>query len=147
MTIDLPRAARTLRPTAPTVWIGLLGGQVAWSLHLLGSYFAVAMTCHAGDPHSWTFRAVQHGLTLLLAATAAGCGLLAYRTWRRVSPLTARHSTPEMPGTHSRDNPGEALRAAARVHMMAVLGMALDGFFLLAILFGGAANLFVPACG
>jgi hypothetical protein len=146
MAVRAPTGAdpAALSPRSTSLWFGLLGGAAAWTAHELLSYLSVSLACHGGDPGDWKFHLVQHGLTLLTALGALAAGVAAYRTRQRVAPWMVQGVEP--PGTETGNDPGEARRAAGRTHHLAELGMVIDGFFLLAILFGGAANFFVRPC-
>src|SRR5439155_19852 len=71
------------------LWFGLFGGHLAWTAHLLGSYFAVSVGCQAGAPYDWTFALLRHAITLAAAAVAIAAGLAAYAVRRRVAPQLA----------------------------------------------------------
>jgi hypothetical protein len=122
----------------------LFGGHLAWTAHLLGSYFAVSLGCQAGAPYDWTFALLRHAITVAAAAVAIAAGLTAYAVRRRVAPQLAAAVDPQ--GTDTGNDPGEALRAAGRTHHLAGVGVAIDAFFLFAIILGGAANFFVRPC-
>lgn len=57
----------------------VLGGAVAWSLHLLGSYAIVSVGCVAG----WgSTRLIVSAGTVLLAAIALWSTTIAWKEWR-----------------------------------------------------------------
>lgn len=126
------------------LWFGLLGGHLAWTAHLLGSYFAVSVFCAVGNPLDPSFALLRHAITLAAAAVAIASGLAAYAVWRQVQPQLS--ATTDPPHTDTGGDPGEALRAAGRSHHLAEVGMVIDAFFLFAIAMGGAANFFVRPC-
>lgn len=108
------------------VWIGFLGGAVFWSLHLLLSYLAVAMSCRGG----WTAEVVAslggtvpvlHVLSVLAVGGTLACGAAAVAVLRR----------------------GEGPRHRG----LASVGLGLDAIFLVAILFAASSVFLVPVCG
>jgi hypothetical protein len=77
---ETEQAAGTAGTSAGRTLFAVLGGAVAWSLHLLGSYAVVAIGCVAG----WdsTLLIVVVG-TAVLAALALWSTVVAWREWRR----------------------------------------------------------------
>jgi hypothetical protein len=59
------------------LWFGVLGGALAWTVHLLLSYALVAPACVVDN--AWLLHAVTVG-TLVPTALA---GLVSYRAWQR----------------------------------------------------------------
>ncbi|MDQ3951153.1 MAG: hypothetical protein M3282_12535 [Gemmatimonadota bacterium] len=109
---------------------GVLGGPIAWTLHLFVSYFLVALACTTG----WWGANVGIALaTVLLAAAAGASVVVSFRRWRQLG------------GDQRWD---EALSdPRGRGGFLWVLGMVLGAIFALAILFAGLPPLFVPTCG
>jgi hypothetical protein len=79
-------------PTRLGLWFGFLGGGVAWTLHLLLSYFVAEFGCEAGlDRHvylgimlpAWLLMGVSLFTTLLGAAAV----FVAWRLKRRFQAL------------------------------------------------------------
>ncbi|MDP9369755.1 MAG: hypothetical protein M3Q03_16045, partial [Chloroflexota bacterium] len=60
-----------------SLWFGVLGAPVAWSLHLLVSYTLVSPVCFDGG------IIALHLISLALAAVALAAGLVTLREWRR----------------------------------------------------------------
>jgi hypothetical protein len=103
----------------------LLGGPLAWALHLLISYGPVEIACSATVP------LFLHGVTLTTALVALGAALLGWRTWSR-----ARRTVPPA-------DDGDALR---RTRFVAACGTILGGFFVLVIVLEGIPVLLVDPC-
>jgi hypothetical protein len=121
-----------------------LGGHLAWTAHLLGSYFVISTFCQAGNPLSPRFALLLHAMTLGAGLVAVAAGLAAYAGWRRVRPAMEAGADP--PQVDTGGDPAEALRAAGRTQILAQMGMVIDAFFLFAVVLGGAANFFVRPC-
>ncbi|HZS02362.1 MAG TPA: hypothetical protein VFE37_26840 [Chloroflexota bacterium] len=110
------------------LWGGILVPPIAWSLHLLVSYFIVSVACLG----SWPLLVLDlllHGLTFALGAVTVGSAVIAWR---------ARQTEDEPGGTL----PEARERRAFMVHV----GVALAGLFLLLIIAGDIPNFFVPPC-
>ena len=123
-----PGAARTL---AERPW-QLLVGLGIWSLWFLAVYVGVSVACAIGPPpgaHS-AFNAVNAGLLLLTAATAAGLGWAA---------LACARSMRRLP-------PGSASPAASRRRFVAGAAAALHGVAAVATVFVGLPLLALPPC-
>jgi phage shock protein PspC (stress-responsive transcriptional regulator) len=105
----------------PALWFGLLGGALAWLVHLLGAYAAAEFGCVGGlgERQQWGVSLVAW---LVIAVTAAAlvpamaATLIAYRCYRRL-PEGAADAEPS------------AERLAARA------GMLTSGLFALVIVF------------
>jgi hypothetical protein len=61
--------------TRTSLWIALLAGPTAWTLHEVGSYALVKLACETG------FSFMLHGVTLLALALCAVGAYLAVRTY------------------------------------------------------------------
>jgi hypothetical protein len=109
-----------LTPTAIRL-IALLGAPAAWTLHLLGSYGAVAVACMTGAGGAGIIVGV---ITTGLAALSIASGLLAFQRWRLAG--------------------GEPHGEAERVLM--VVGMLGAGLFSVAIVLEGVVPIFLPIC-
>lgn len=108
------------------IWIGVLGGAVAWSLHLLLSYLAIAMSCRGG----WTAEVVAAlgGVIPVLHALSA-LGVLGALVAGGAAILVLRR--------------GEDPRHRG----LASVGLGLDAIFLVAIGFAASSVFLVPVCG
>ncbi|MGV9330078.1 hypothetical protein [Streptosporangium sandarakinum] len=111
------------------LWFAVLGGVIAWSLHVVFAWSVVELTCVEGGgliggiPVD-VFAAVATGLPAVVAVAALVVDLL---LWRR--------DPPEPPG-----------RKADRVRFMLQIGFWLDVFSVLMILMGGLAVVMLPPC-
>lgn len=112
------------------VLTSVVGGPVAWSLHLFISYFLVTIGCTTG----WggTVPAILI-VTILLAAAAFGSGVVAFRRWRQLdgAPQDWREALSEPRGR------------GGLLWMVGILSAALFG---VVILLAGLPPLFVPIC-
>lgn len=121
----------SLRPRAEhrlgrlQLWFGLLGGPIAWFLHLVASYTAVPLVCATG------LKVVLYGIVGLTVAGAVAATLVAWRNWRRTGWAEAESS---------------AGRAAARVHFMALSGVVLSAIFLFVIVVQSLPIFLQEAC-
>ncbi|HEY8470225.1 MAG TPA: hypothetical protein VIL18_11310 [Longimicrobiales bacterium] len=112
------------------LFVAVFGGPIAWSLHLLVSYFLVALFCNTGWPGLGIALA---GATVLAAAAAAGSGLVAWRAWRE----------------HVDGQPWDAALSDPRgwaTGFLLVIGMVAAGLFLLIILLAGLPPIFLSEC-
>jgi hypothetical protein len=119
------RPATSLASNALALWFGVLGGALAWSVHLLLSYALVAPACVTGSV--WMLHAVTIG-TLLLTVLA---GLVSYRAWQR-QRADARN------GVGSPESDGG--------RFMALSGLVLNPLFGLAILLEGLPVVILSPC-
>lgn len=115
---------------------GLLGGKLAWILHLGLSYALIPVVCGTG--REW----LLHLLTGTLALVAALAMVVAWRTWRRSGGGSGggrpgreggEGDSPEGIGQVAGPNQG-ALRATG---FLSLTGLLLSGFFLLLIVVEG----------
>ncbi|HEX2298281.1 MAG TPA: hypothetical protein VHH34_07160 [Pseudonocardiaceae bacterium] len=125
------RPARRVGPWL--LWFAVLGGSLAWALHLFVGWAVLELACLRG--HSTVlglplrgFAALATGLPLLLAVAATG---LAWRLRRRCGPSG---------GEEQQD------RALGRARFMADVGLALNLFAVAAIVAVGAALLVLEPC-
>ena len=95
------------------LWVGVLGGGVAWSVQMQTGY-ALARFSHAVP---W-LTAVHHAVSLLGALAALGAMLLAYREWRRLG---------------GGEPAGVEGGVSGRARFMAMLGIVTSGLFALVI--------------
>jgi|SRR5690606_30086028 hypothetical protein len=126
---------RSITREPPLGWgrlfIAVFGGPIAWSLHLLASYFLVALFCATGWPGLGVGLAAA---TALAAAAAAGSGLVAWRAWRE-------HVDGQPWDSALSDPHGRA------TGFLLVIGMIAAGLFLLIILLAGLPPIFLSGCG
>lgn len=121
------RGERTAGPRL--LWFGVLGGSVAWVLHLLVAWLAVELGCAQAHPQILglsprTVAVVATLLPGLLAVASLAVAVAALRTLRR-------HRGPDPTG---------------RTRFMAEVAVGLDAFALLMIVFGGLAVASMDAC-
>jgi hypothetical protein len=103
----------------------LVGGGVAWTLHLFAGYFLVSVGC----PRAWPALGWWIAAATALTATAAiGVGVSGLRAWRR-----------------SRPGENDADAEEARRLVFAVGGL-LAALFTVAILLAGLAAVVLPPC-
>jgi hypothetical protein len=107
------------------LWFALLGGQVAWSAHLLLSYLLVSLACGPG-PRLVTlgvdgYRLLLWLLLLATAALALAATVVGWRAWRQPSATGWRR-------------------------WLALVGFLLSGLGLATILFQGLPLLFLDEC-
>ncbi|MGR6320220.1 hypothetical protein Q2K19_24765 [Micromonospora soli] len=125
--------ARARRTGGLLLWYGVLGGAVAWAVHLLVAWPLDELACAAGAE---TVSAVPLAQAVWLAVAipalvAMGSLLVAALAWRRT---TAARS-------------GEAGdRAIDRSRLLAVVGVWANLLFLTIIVLGGVAVLVLPPC-
>lgn len=119
--------------------LALLGAPVAWTLHLLGGYFLVAVGC--ATAWAGTDAAIL-ALTAFCVAGAVATGLLALRLWRRSQE---HRLTDREPGD---DEPWDARlgERGARANFLAISGVMLAILFTFAIVIEGLPPLFAPTC-
>jgi hypothetical protein len=115
------------------VWYGVLGGAVAWTVHLLAGWGMDELACAAGSDHVSAVPLAQAvGLAVVIPALlTAGSLAVAVLVWRR----TAR-AQPTGP-----DNP-----SYGRARMLATLGIWANLLFLAIIVLGGIAVVVFPPC-
>jgi hypothetical protein len=108
--------------------IALLGAPLAWALHLGLSYFLVALDCAT----SWNGgRSGVLLATIGCALAAAGAGLYAWRTWKRM-----RFSRTQR----------EAMNPAPTHEFFLLGGVVLALLFTAAIMMAGLSPLVLPMC-
>jgi hypothetical protein len=112
-----------------TLGFAVLGAPLAWVVHLGVSYFLVALGCSTRWSGTDAALAVA---TLLLAAVAAGAGLVAHRAWRQVRVQQAWLTSMGEP--------------RGRSSFLTLVGVGVAAIFTLLILLAGLPPLFVPTC-
>ena len=75
---------------APWAVLALLGGGIAWAVHLLASYAVVSVGCATGW---WGTRPLLGALTVACIALAVATGVLAHRRRRQLA-VAASTATP-----------------------------------------------------
>jgi hypothetical protein len=112
---------------ASTLWFGLFGAPLAWSVQELAGYAVMSHACYPswqplqrlGSPGPWPATLAVSGVMLLVGLAA---GLLAFRSWRLTRALHREE----------RHHPLEHGEGRARF-------MALGGLILSSIFLGGIA--------
>ncbi|RZU75321.1 MULTISPECIES: hypothetical protein [Micromonospora] len=112
------------------LWYGVLGGAVAWAVHVLAAWSLDELACAAGSERVAAVPLWQAvGLAVVIPGLfTVGSLLVAALVWRR----TARA--------------GEEDRAFGRSRMLAVVGVWANLLFLTIIVLGGVAVLVLPPC-
>jgi hypothetical protein len=106
--------------------VAVLGGGVAWALHLAGSYFIIALGC----PRQWPEIGLLLGLiTVAAVGSTAASGLVAWSGWR-LAPTPA-------------DGTGFAAESS---RLLCLVGLLLSGLFTTLVLLGGISPLVLPPC-
>jgi hypothetical protein len=115
------------------LWYGVLGGAVAWAVHVLAAWGLDELACAAGSERVSAVPLVQAvGLAVVIPAlVTVGSLLVAALVWRR----TARAQ-----------RAGAQDRAFGRSRMLAVVGVWANLLFLTIIVLGGIAVLVLPPC-
>jgi hypothetical protein len=105
-------------------WLALLGGHLAWTAHLLLSFFLVPVVCASG------LGILPHLITLLCALGALAAAVASLRYWARADAAgRPPHGWPDRP-----------------VRYLAFSGFILNGLFLYAILMQGVPGLLLNPC-
>jgi len=117
-----------------TLLYALLGGAVAWSLHLLASYVLLAYGCSS----AWGgTRAALAAVSIVALAVTVGSGLVARRRW-----LVAR--AVDRPTDDAWDaRMGER---TARVSFLMAVGLALAVVFALGVAYEALTIFLAPLC-
>ncbi|MFG1951622.1 hypothetical protein [Micromonospora sp. NPDC048830] len=115
------------------LWYGVLGGAVAWAVHLLAAWSLDELACAAGSQHISGVPLWQAlGIAVVVPAVAtAGSLLVAAFVWWRTARAQAA---------------GDADRATSRSRLLAVVGVWANLLFLAIIVLGGVAVLVFPPC-
>ncbi|RGC66744.1 hypothetical protein C5N14_22010 [Micromonospora sp. MW-13] len=115
------------------LWYGVLGGAVAWVVHLLAGWSLDELTCAAGSERVSAVPLWQAvGLAVVVPAlVTVGSLLVAALAWRR---------------TAQAQEAGADDRAFGRARMLATLGIWANLLFLTIIVLGGVAVLVLPPC-
>lgn len=115
------------------LWYGVLGGAVAWAVHLLAAWSLDELACAAGSDRVSGLPLWQAvGIAVVVPAVAtAGSLLVAALVWRR---------------TAQAQSAGDEDRAIGRSRMLALVGLWANLLFLTIIVLGGVAVLVFPPC-
>lgn len=115
------------------LWYGVLGGALAWAVHLIAAWGVDELACAAGSERVSAVPLWQAiGLAVVIPAlVTAGSLLVAAMVWRR----TARAQ-----------RAGAEDRSYARARMLATVGIWANLLFLAIIVLGGVAVLVLPPC-
>ena len=97
------------------LWITILAGPIAWAVHLLATYSLTQTACT--DHRQW----LLHLVSLAVLPIPVAGGIVAARLWRRLPAGS----------TGSISHGGDDLRSRSR--FMALSGMVMSAFFVLAI--------------
>jgi hypothetical protein len=131
----MSRTARAVDPLSPRsvpLWFGVLAPPLAWGAHLVLGDLIFELGCSPGvrgpgilglSLESWALIE-----TVVVAAITVAAGVLAYRSWRRLRPISN--------GT-----------AWGRAHAMALAGMGSAFIYLALIAYGFMAPFFLNRCG
>ncbi|SCF35782.1 hypothetical protein GA0074696_4810 [Micromonospora purpureochromogenes] len=115
------------------LWYGVLGGAVAWTVHVLVAWGLDELACAAGSERvSAVPLGPAVGLAVVVPAlVTAGSLAVAALVWRR---------------TAGAQSAGAEDRAFGRSRMLAIVGIWLNLLFLTIIVLGGIAVLVLPPC-
>jgi hypothetical protein len=115
------------------LWYGVLGGALAWSVHLVVAWGVDELACAAGAERVSGIPLWQAvGLAVVIPAlVTAGSLLVAALVWRRAADA---------------QRAGAEDRSYGRARMLAMLGIWANLLFLAIIVLGGIAVLVFPPC-
>lgn len=118
------------------LWFGVLGGGLAWTVHLLAAWLADELGCARGPSHVFGMPlSLATGLATVVPGAVALVALgVAWRALR-----TLRRAEAEPPS-------GVSPRRIGRARFMAEVGLWIDLLSLLMITFGGAAVVTFSPC-
>ena len=117
----------------------LFGSPVAWTLHLLGSYLIVSISCAT----SWSGMRIAVGVfTAVCAVAAVVSGVLALRGWRRSRETLRSDREPGVPESWDA-RMGER---GARIVFLSVTSLFMSIVFTYLIVLQGLPPLFTAAC-
>ncbi len=88
----IPEPVRNARSTRLGLWFGFLGGGVAWTAHLILSYFTAEFGCESGlDRHVYLGLMLPAwiliGISLVATLAAGAATAVAWRLRRRFGPV------------------------------------------------------------
>ena len=102
------------KPLGKRLWFGLFAPGTAWFIHLVATYVLSPWICAAGG------RAFLIGSSALLAAIAAGAGIVSWSLWKGLELTERENILQTMEGS--------------RFSFLVLAGMVFSGIFLLAII-------------
>ena len=111
------------------VWFGVLGAPVAWALQLVSGYALTEATCGEAGRAGWDVHLDAWSTAVFAAATlvAMAAGVTSLVTFR-----ATRGAGEELP--------------PARIHFLAVIGIAITPLFLAMILMSGLGSVLLDQC-
>ena len=114
------------------MWFAVLGGAVAWAVHLIVAWGVDELACQSGHTSvaGVPVRGVVGAGVVLPALVTLAALALAFRAWRRASAARRSDDDPHM----------------ERAGMLALLGVCANLLFLSIIVAGGAAVLVFAPC-
>jgi hypothetical protein len=112
-------------------WFGVLGGAMAWAVHLFVAWGTDELTCQTGRTRidGVPLRAVVGAGVVLPALVTMAALAVAWTVWRRIDRATK-----------------DGDRRLERAGMLALIGLCANALFLAIILAGGAAVLVLEPC-
>ncbi|SIR51375.1 hypothetical protein [Micromonospora avicenniae] len=115
------------------LWYAVLGGALAWAIHLMLAWGIDELTCASGSDRigAVPLRVVVALAVVVPALATVGALLAAALAWRRTA--------------HTRSD-GIAEGTLGRTRLLAALGLWANLLFLAIILLGGVALLVFPPC-
>lgn len=119
--------------------VALLGGPVAWTLHLFAVYLIVALWCSQG----WGGR--NAGVALATIAAVVVTGFSAWLGWKLWHEGKREAQRDAEPGTHETWDARLGERGARGI-FLAVLAMFLSALFAFLIIAQGVSPLIAPEC-
>lgn len=136
--VHAPRAAQAVAQWAGPrwLWFGVLGGTIAWGVHLMTAWLSDELACARGDAHVFgvPLRTVSILLTVVPLVIAIASLVVAWR-----ATVVLREAQADPPA-------GVPPRRIHRARFMAEVGAWLDAFAVLMIVFGGVAVATFPPC-
>lgn len=132
MTASIPY--RTPEPRAREaflLWFGVLGGPLAWGTQLVVGYGLEEIACSNGTASNSIWGLGVESAIWIVNAVTAATALLAGIAARRARRAAARGSWPDPRG---------------RASFMGTVGLLASGLFLLLIVVGSVALVFVDSC-
>ncbi|MEU4214197.1 hypothetical protein [Actinoplanes sp. NPDC026623] len=123
---------QTRRAGGFLLWFAVLGGALAWTVHVFVAWGVDELTCRAGNTSvgGVPVRGIVGAGVVIPALVTLAALLLAWRGWRRATAATRDHDSPRM----------------QRTGMLLLIGLGADALFLAIILAGGAAVLVLSPC-
>jgi hypothetical protein len=118
------------------LWFGVLGGGLAWTIHLMAAWLLDELGCTHGSQHVFglPLRLAVGAATVLPGLVAVAALVVAGRALR-----VLRRAQQDPP-------PGVAARQIDRARFMAEVALWVDALSVTMIVFGGVAVLTFPAC-